>query len=71
MSDLIVRFTPTAEKLARDELSEHERGDLICKAASSSEGDEIVYPRDNPFPDVAFCVLSVSGGFVDLDVLEE
>ena len=32
MSDrpLIVRFTPTDEKLARDELSEHERGALIC-----------------------------------------
>ena len=40
----IVRFMPTAEKLARDELSEHERGALICDAASLSAGDEIVLP---------------------------
>ena len=43
----------------------------ICDAASLSAGDEIVYPRDDPSAAVAFCVLSVSGGFVDLGVPEE
>ena len=34
----IVRFTPRAEALARNELPDHERGAIICDAASLSAG---------------------------------
>lgn len=66
-----VRFTPRAEELARDELSDHERGAIICDAASASAGDEIVCPRDDASAPVGFRVLAVSERFVDLGIPEE
>ena len=67
----IVRFTPRAEELARDELPEHERGAIICDATSVSAGDEILYPRADPSVSVVFCVLAVSERFVELGIPEE
>lgn len=72
MSDpLIVRFTQSAEILARAKLTDRERGDIICDAASASAGDEIVCRRDDPSASVEFRVLAVSEQFVDLGVAEE
>ena len=67
----VVRFTPRAEELARNELPDHERGALISDATSLSAGDKIVYPRDDPSAEAAFCILAVSGRVVDLGVPEE
>ena len=67
----IVRFTPRAEELARNKLPDHERGAIISDATSLSAGKKIVYPRDDPSAEVAFCILAVSGRFVDLGVPEE
>ena len=38
----IVRFTPRAEELARNELPDHERGAIICDATSLNAGDKMV-----------------------------
>ena len=67
----IVRFTPRAEELARRELPDHERGNIIGDATSRNPGDQIVYPRDDPAQNVVFCILSIQGRFVDLGVPEE
>lgn len=67
----IVRFTPRAEELARNELSDHERGAVISDATSLNAGDKIVCPRHDPSAEAVFCILAVSGRFVDLGVPEE
>lgn len=73
MSDrpLNVRFTHRAEQLARDALSDHERGTIMCDAAAASAGDEIVCRRDDDSASVVFRVLAVSEPFVDLGIPEE